>query len=161
MEHTWLCDIPSSWCLRTIQLRWSFFLQWVRLYLCVQFFPLSNKELHQSGFLVQQSCHPVNKNTVSPHKPLSSSFSYRSKLFEPKCRILHLSQLHLILFVWCYWYFKIVFFFFFAPKVLHFPLFLKPPSVLTNKPSISSSKPWNMPIRQGSERKSFSFPIKQ
>jgi hypothetical protein len=44
--------------------------------------------------------------------------------------------------------------------VLHFPLFLKPPSVLINKPSISSSKPWNMPIRQGSERKTFSFPIK-
>lgn len=52
------------------------------------------------------------------------------------------------------------FFFFFAREVLHFPLFLKPPSVLINKPSISSSKPWNMPIRQGSERKTFSFPIK-
>ena len=92
-------------------LRSPFFLQWVRLYLRVQFFPLSNKELHQSGFLVQQSCHPVKKNTVSPHKPLSSSFSYCSKIFEPKCRILHLSQLHLILFVWCYWYFKVVSFF--------------------------------------------------
>lgn len=34
-----------------------------RLYLFVQFFPPSNKELCQSVFLVQQSCHTVNKNT--------------------------------------------------------------------------------------------------
>lgn len=39
------------------------------------------------------------------HKPLTSSSSYCSKFFESKCRILHLSQLHLILFIWPYWYF--------------------------------------------------------